>query len=296
MTTSKTLAELFAYYGAEVRGNQAPSTHYQQRCFFDAVARELGHMRLEDVTPEVLRAWKGRLGLRQKPSSVYRAMVVLGCALRFAVECGWLVHNPLAKVRRPSPGRGRVRFLTSDEQRRLLAACRQSKNPFLSAIVVLALWSGGRKEEIRQLQWPAVDFEQHVVRFVKTKTDRPRAVPLVGDARRVLEALAQQRRDGVPWTFPRADGLKPVEIEEHWRTARRQAQLTDFHFHDLRHTFASYMAMSGSSLRDIAEVLGHVKIDQAMAYSHLLESHTKDVVAQMHAQFLTPHQEGPRHV
>ena len=87
-----------------------------------------------------------------------------------------------------------------------------------------------------------------------------------------------------------------MEIEEHWRTARRQAQLIDFHFHDLRHTFASYLAMSGSSLRDIAECLGHVKIDQALAYAHLLESHTKDVVARMHDKFLTPHQEGPRHV
>ena len=54
------------------------------------------------------------------------------------------------------------------------------------------------------------------------------------------------------------------------------------------------MAMSGSSLRDIAEALGHVKIDQALAYSHLLESHTTSVVAQMHAKFLTPNQEGPR--
>jgi integrase len=252
------------------------------------VARELGHVRLDDVTPDLLRAWKGRLAVCHKASSVFRYMVLLNCALRFAVECGWLVHNPLAKVRRPSPGRGRVRFLTSDEQRRLLDACRQSANPLLYGIVVLALWTGGRREELRQLQWSEVDFAQGVVRFLKTKTDRPRAVPLVGDARRILEVLAEERRPRVAWVFPRADGLKPCEFEEHWHTARRYAQLADFKFHDLRHTFASYMAMSGSSLRDIAEVLGHVKIDQTMQYSHLLESHTSDVVAQMHAKFLTP--------
>src|SRR6266849_3031075 len=63
MTTSRTLAKLFTYYLADVRSSQATSTQYQQGFFFDAVARELGHVRLEDVTPDVLRAWKGRLGL-----------------------------------------------------------------------------------------------------------------------------------------------------------------------------------------------------------------------------------------
>jgi integrase len=288
MTRSKTLTDLFAHYLAEVRSSQAPSTQYRQGLFFDTVARELGDMRLEDITPDVLRAWKIRLGLRHKASTVYRYMVLLNCALRFAVECGWLVGNPMAKVRRPSSGRGRVRFLTSDEQRRLLEACRQSANPLLYAFVTLALWTGGRKEEIRQLQWPEVNFDQGVVRFLKTKTDRPRSVPLVGDARRVLEALAVARRPGIAWVFAGADGRKPVEVEEHWRTARRQAQLLDFKIHDLRHTFASYLAMSGGSLRDIAECLGHSKIDQALAYSHLLPSHTASVVAQMHAQFLNP--------
>jgi integrase len=296
MTTSKTLTELFTYYRSDVGPSQAPSTQYQQRLFFAMVARDLGDVRLDDVTPDLLRAWKGRLAVHRKASSVYRAMVLLNCALRFAVECGWLAGNPLEKVRRPPPGRGRVRFLTQDEQRRLLEACRQSRNSLLYGIVVLALWTGGRKEELRQLQWPEVDFAGSVVRFLKTKTGRPRAVPLVGDACRLLAALAEQRRPGVPWVFPAADGLAPAEVEEHWRTARRQAQLVDFHFHDLRHTFASYVAMSGGSLRDIAECLGHVKIDQALAYSHLLESHTKDAVARMHAKFLNPNQEGPHHV
>src|SRR5712672_3250213 len=131
MPTPRTLGGLFAHYLAEVRSSQAPSTHRQQTLFFAAVLRDLGPLALDAVTPDVLRAWKGRLAQRHKGSTVYRYMVFLGCAMRFAVECGWLMHNPLAKVRRPSPGRGRVRFLTSDEQHRLLKACRQSANPLL---------------------------------------------------------------------------------------------------------------------------------------------------------------------
>ena len=80
-----------------------------------------------------------------------------------------------------------------------------------------------------------------------------------------------------------------------FQNAVKAAKVDPLRWHDLRHTFASYLAMSGGSLRDIAECLGHSKIDQALAYSHLLPSHTASVVAQMHAKFLnpTPNQERP---
>jgi site-specific recombinase XerD len=86
--------------------------------------------------------------------------------------------------------------------------------------------------------------------------------------------------------FARADGLKPREIECAWNTARRVADITDFRFHDLRHTYASYLAMSGASLRDIAELLGHKKINQTLLYSHLLPPHTCGVVERMVQQYL----------
>jgi len=81
-------------------------------------------------------------------------------------------------------------------------------------------------------------------------------------------------------------------MEQSWRTARRLAQLEDFRFHDLRHTFASYMAMSGVSLRAIAEVLGHRKLQNTMNYSHLLQSHVTSVVEHMTRPFLTPEDKG----
>jgi integrase len=91
--------------------------------------------------------------------------------------------------------------------------------------------------------------------------------------------------------FPCRTGLKPVYIEQAWQAARHASGIHNFHFHDLRHTYASYMAMSGASLRDIAELLGHKDIQQTMVYAHLLPSHTTSVVERMMRQFL-PRQEG----
>ena len=75
-------------------------------------------------------------------------------------------------------------------------------------------------------------------------------------------------------------------MEKAWNVARKRAGLVDFRWHDLRHTAASYLAMSGASLREIAEILGHRTIKQTMKYTHLVEPHTRGVLEKMARQFL----------
>ena len=293
----RTLHDLFTAYLGDVALEHQASTQYQQRMFYQMVLQEFGPLPLEDVTPDLLRAWKAQLTTRYARSTVYRYMSFLSCALRYAVDCEWLAANPMAKIRKPSPGRGRVRFLTTAERDRLLGACRASTNPALYPLVVLALATGARKNELRRLRWSEVDFTHGMLRLLKTKGQTARSVPLLGEARQLLEALAQQRRPEVAWVFPGPHGRTPRDIEYAWTLARQQAQLTNFRFHDLRHTFASYMAMAGASLRDIADVLGHVKIAMTMQYAHLIEGHSTHAVERMIETFLTPQapEEGARH-
>src|SRR4051812_26952507 len=109
-TSMPTLATLFDQYLAEMRLEHAPSTHYQQRLFFRVVLRDLGPLPLQQVTPDLLRTWKTVLTARYTRATIHRYMSFLNCALRYAVECEWLAVNPMAKVRKPAPGRGRMRF------------------------------------------------------------------------------------------------------------------------------------------------------------------------------------------
>jgi integrase len=283
-----TLGELLAAYQRECLASKTRATQYNYHRFALGVVRELGDLPLDAVTPEVVRTWKLALLEHHKPGTVHTYMKRLDRALRLgAREYGWLATNPMDRVSKPSPGRGRVRFLSADERTRLLAACRTSRNPHLYALVTVALGTGGRRDEVRTLQWPQVDFATGVVRFLKTKTDVARAAPILGEALTVLQDLAQQRRSAVPWVFPTWDGQRPTPMESPWQTARDRAGLEDFHFHDLRHTFASYMAMSGASLRDIADALGHTNIQMTMIYAHLLPSHTRGVIERMTQQFLS---------
>ena len=74
-----------------------------------------------------------------------------------------------------------------------------------------------------------------------------------------------------------------MSVDEAWKYAVKRAELVDFRFHDLRHTCASYLAMNGASLMEIAEVLGHKTLAMVKRYAHLSEAHTAGVVARMNA-------------
>lgn len=282
-----TLADLCTQYQDEYLIDKDPQSRYWWQCFCGKLLRELGDGPLSIFTPDVIRAWKLSLSQRYKPGTVHRYLSRLSRLLRVAVEeYGWLETHPMTRIRKPSPGRGRVRFLTTEERIRLLAACAASPNEMLYPVVVLALGTGGRKEEIRQVQWRNVDLTRGVVRFVETKTDHSRSVPLLGEALTVLQALYAQRQEGVPWVFPARDGQGPRLVESAWGTARKQAGLADFPFHGLRHTFASYCALAGASLKDISELLGHRTLAETLRYTHLLDGHTRGIVEAMHQRFL----------
>jgi integrase len=279
------LSDLLASYEADGL-DLAPSTQAARAYFCRQLLTTFGNVPLSMFTPDVIRQWRVDLALRHKPATVGKYLSRLRAILRYARACGWLDSDPFAAIRVPGAGEPRVRYLLPDERVRLLAACRQSRNPLLYAVVVVALGTGGRKDEVRCLQWPAVDLDMRVVRFVKTKTHRARAVPLVGECFDVVVQLWQERRGGVPWVFPSWRGDKPVAITSPWETARDAAGIKDFRFHDLRHSFASYLAMNGASLRDIAELLGHSSVQMTLIYTHLMPAHTRGVVERMHDQWL----------
>jgi integrase len=96
-----------------------------------------------------------------------------------------------------------------------------------------------------------------------------------------MRAHAKVVRIDTPFVFPRADGRRPVDVRHAWYRALAQAEITDFRFHDLRHSTASYLAMNGASLVEIAEVLGHKTLSMVQRYAHLSEGHTRSVLERM---------------
>ncbi len=81
--------------------------------------------------------------------------------------------------------------------------------------------------------------------------------------------------------FPSRNGRKPADIRTAWDEAIGRSEIEDFHFHDQRHSAASYLAMNGASLAEISEILRHKTLDMIKRYAHLSEAHTAGVVARM---------------
>ena len=100
---------------------------------------------------------------------------------------------------------------------------------------------------------------------------------------------AKVRRGDTPLLFPskRKPGV-PVDFGKSWTRAVETVALEDFRFHDLRHTCASYLAMSGATLAEISEVLGHKTLAMVKRYAHLSDSHTTKVVERMNGTIFGP--------
>lgn len=251
--------------------------------------RQIGDWLLADVTPKLIREYREKLaggqtvrGTIRSPSTVNRRLAALSHVFTVAAkEFGWVEDNPLRNVKKKQEPDGRVRFLTEDERDRLLTACRESPCPDLYPIVLFALSTGARKGEVMNLRWPDVDCNRGLAIFPKTKNNERRSVSLTGRLLKVMRERAKVRRLDSDLVFPRPDGKKPVDIRNHWASAIKAAEIEDFRFHDLRHTAASYLAMNGATLPEIAAVLGHKTLEMVKRYAHLSDGHVRGVIERM---------------
>lgn len=273
---------------------------------------QIGTYSLADVTPALIAEKRDELfrgmtfrGTQRSPATVVRYLSALSHAFTVAVkEWGWLEDSPMRKVTKLREARGRVRFLDEEERERLLRTCKESSNPHLYPVVLIALSTGMRHGEIINLTWADVDLPRKRVILQETKNGERRAVPLAGAALEVLARLEKNRRIDTNLLFPKLRPIplnqttervdlervqkvqKPVELRGAWVSALKKAGLKDFRFHDLRHCAASYLAMSGASLAEIADILGHKTLAMVKRYAHLSDSHKHSVVDRMNKHFL----------
>lgn len=137
------------------------------------------------------------------------------------------------------------------------------------------------------LQWSHVDLSQGLILLRETKNGEDRTIPLMGVALGLLREWGKVRRMDTDRVFPsHRDPQVPIDLRRPWEEALERAGITDFRFHDLRHSCASYLAMSGATPVEIAGILGHKTLAMAMRYAHLNPSHLQSVAERMTSRFL----------
>lgn len=276
----RTLGDLVDRQLETVR-TKRPHDYDRQRGLLGWWREQLGDYALAQVTPAVIAKHRDELLKHRSPATANRHLAALSKAFTNAVrEWDWLQDNPLRRVAKETEPQGRVRFLTDPEREALLAACQKSELPELYLIVMLALTTGMRRGELLGLRWPDVDLERRLIVLHKTKNNERRSVPIMPDVTASLREHAKVRRLDSDLLFPGNKG-RPVEIDRAWYGALDSAKVKDFRFHDLRHTAASYLAMSGATTPELAAVLGHKTLAMVKRYAHMSDQHTGAVIERM---------------
>jgi len=262
------------------------------------VRRDLGaNLLLTDITPARIATYRDFLLSEDlEPATVNRYLsAILALLNRSANEWGWIRTVPTIKLLRLN--NARYRWLNTEEEARLLAHCPAH----IADLVVFLIETGARLGEALRLTWTDVDLDRHprgLVKFMKTKSGKPRGVPLTT---RASELLARIKAGQTTLTIHEPDrgrvflyagkgrGGKGIPLTSYrsyhnphgsWATAVRRAGLGDLHLHDLRHTFASRLVMHGVAIMAVSKLLGHASLTMTMRYAHLAPDGLDTAIAQ----------------
>jgi integrase len=258
--------------------NKAFNTSRTDRGLVNHLLKYFGDIPLMDVTPQKISSYKAKCRKSgEAPATTKHRLTVLKHAFNIAIrEWEWLTFNPMERVGMVKVSNSRDRWLSFDEEKRLLEACLEAtrennleRKTFLLEIVFFALNTGMRQDEILSLKWVHVDFSRRTAMVVRSKNGEKRTIPLNQGVCNLLIHKAKKR--------PESDFVFPSEAETKvdQRNLRRAfyraleiAEIEDFKFHDLRHTFATRLAQKGIDLYKISKLLGHKDIKMTQRYAH----------------------------
>jgi integrase len=210
------------------------------------------------------------------PATANRHRSLLSMTYRLAIRNGKLRENPVRQVPRKRENNVRARFLDAKEEATLRDKIR-ALCPVREPEFDLALHTGMRRNEQHHLHWQDVNLRAGVITIPQSKHGGTRHIPINSVAEKALGILSQNH-NGSEYVCVGSENREGRDWERWFEQCIREAGIPDFRWHDLRHTFASRLAMAGVPLRTLAELLGHKTLAMVMRYAHLAPAHLRDAV------------------
>ncbi|MDP6924067.1 MAG: site-specific integrase, partial [Candidatus Scalindua sp.] len=236
-----------------------------------------GNLPLKRFTPMLLEQYQtDKLQKGSKPSTVNRLLATISHMFTKAVEWEMLSEDILKKIRNVKflpENNKRLRYLSNEECCDLIDACL----PHLKPVVIMAINTGMRKEEILSLEWKKhIDLKNGFILLDVTKNGERREIPINQTLRDCLQSIVIKMNS--PFVFNDSNGQRFGDVKKSFKSACQKAGISDFRFHDLRHTFASHLVMAGVDLVTVKNLLGHKSLSMTLRYAHLAPSHTVKAV------------------
>ena len=230
---------------------------------------------LHEITVLEIENYKVERSRKVAPATVNRELACLKHIYSKAIEWGKADTSPASRVKKFREENQRVRYLDEEEIERLYEACSVHLKP----IVAVALNTGMRKTEILTLKWADVNLRTRVITILNSKNGEKREIPINEDLLRVFFGVRKNPKS--PYVFSKGDGTPYGSVKVAFGTALRRAKISNFRFHDMRHTFASRLVMRRVDLKTVQELLGHKDITMTLRYSHLSPDHKRAAVEKL---------------
>lgn len=239
-------------------------------CYWCCYLNEIDQQMIEDFKT-IRMSTKTRYDRPRKPASVNREIAILSGIFTMAVDYEEIAQNPRRKVQSLPENNQRTRHLSFEEEDKLFAKLT-GERAYLGALVTVAIYAGPRRGELLRLRWSNVDFALNTINFTETKTNRDRSVLMEPIVQEALMELREQAGDA-EYVFTNPDTGTPVCEPSRSPSQQRcrEAGITNFTFHDLRHTFGTRLADAGVDVVKIKELMGHASIVTTMRYIHATE-------------------------
>lgn len=264
-----TFKEMMERYMAEHSArNKAPKSHLRDKSLRDHLIGHFGEMTLAEITPNHISEYKTRRREEgASPRTLNYELALMSHAFNLAIkDWEWVRENPLKKVSREKVNNQIERWLTFEEQKILL-----DKSPkWLQEIILFAVNTGLRQNEILDLKWSQVDLSRKTVTILEQKNQGKDTLPLNEDGSKVLKERSKIRESVTDHVFFNGNGKKidDGDLRRGFYLAVKKGGLKHLRFHDLRHTFATRLIQAGVDLYTVQKLGRWKNISMVMRYAH----------------------------
>jgi integrase len=277
ITKRFTLSQALGTYWTDICQHQSSaSTARSQSAMILSVMD--GKVPMADITNADIMKFVARRRAVASNATVNRQLQLLGRALRHMarVHCAEMPNIDLRRAENAEPDE-RVRELTQSEQARLFEHLRSDLKPF----VTFALLTGARLATVCDLKWADIDHHERRILF-RVKGGKQMRFPLSREVAALLSALPRATLpDHRDYVFTYEDQLRKDRprkrivgsggMMQDFREALAAAEIRDFRFHDLRHTFATRLLRQTGNLKLVSRLLGHADVTTTTRYAHVLD-------------------------
>lgn len=230
---------------------------------------------LDEITVYDIEKFKMKRRDEVLPATINRSLACLKSLFNKAIAWGkYHSVNPVSRVKMFKENNKRMRFLEKEEIHKLINNCDGHLRP----IVIVALNTGMRFGELMSLKWTDIDYERHIIYLERTKNDEKRQSPMNDVVCDALMNIPKHSSSPYIFTSHKSNKNPYTTVKKSFFTALKKSDINNFHFHDLRHTFASHLVMNGVDLNTVRELLGHKSINMTLRYAHLSPNHKQKAV------------------